>query len=162
MFLSASGGGQEALPSLYGVLRLTIILGRGGLKCGKSTPAAGAGEPAFPALVAQVSELFLAPEESKLAAELDHLRPQLWGPLSPVRQAVVWGHQGAGKMETLPPSIPSLQRPPIWWGKLQHQCWALYAQGWGEVCTKGRELGDLFLWERVSSGTGVRAWRAGA
>ena len=29
-------------------------------------------------------------------------------------------------------------------GEAQHPCWAVYTQDWGQVCTKGRELGDFF------------------
>lgn len=87
--VSASGVGRKPLPSLYREAALILTLSLRGLKCEKSQlnhrGSRGASTPSTGCL----SELLLASEESKLAAELDLRLAAVGAPLSPVSQASV-------------------------------------------------------------------------
>ena len=147
--LSASRGGQEAPchPSVGSPL--ILIFDPGGLKGGTSRLSHcgswGASEHSQHWLP-ECQKLLPAPEEPKLAVELDCLRPAAAGapPASMRWTPSCMRTRAQMKMETLHPSISSLQGFPSWQGRLQHPCWAVYTQDWGQVCTKGRELGDFF------------------
>lgn len=118
-----------------------------GLKGGKSTqpPWEPGSKQAIPHWLPECQKLLSAPEEPKLAMELEHLRLVAAGPPLPLQTRLRNGDQSVH--ENGDPS--SIHPFPVWWGKAAAPVLGTVGSGLGgEVCTMSRKLCDLFCWGR--------------